>query len=253
MKDCYRGSAWRKLHLHRTTSLRRSWRQWASLPLQKSARPLGKKRLLLQRMTRFFKRCSTVNVKTLPFFVKLAFGLSQRPSVHGRSASSIYRAGVSSRSRLATSARQRAVGLLQGDRPSTCRTSSAVRSYAKQSWHRWGTSLSSGTFRKLNLEYLRGFRITKICSTSSALAVTLMPRSVLRCSTYPAFQKKAILILGSLQSQRCSAVGMGLAGHLSLPNFSLDSLEHRPYATTWPLRRSSGSRLTKRRSSSTGT
>jgi len=193
----------------------------------------------LQKMTRYFRRCSTVNVKTLPFFVKRVFGLSLQPRERVPNASWTSQAGGRSRYRLAITARQRVAGLLPRAAPSTCKTSSEVRSYAKQSWHRWGTSLSLGTFRKLSREYLHGLRITKICSTSSALAVTLMPRSVLRCLAYPAFQKKAIQTLDSLQSRRYLAAGMVWGGRLSLPSFSLDSLAHLPYATTKRLQRSS--------------
>jgi len=202
VKDCYRGSASRRLHWRRTQSLRRYSYSWASHPLRKSARPRGRRRLLLQKMTRYFKRCSTVNVKTSHFFARRVYALSQRPSVLVRKGSLISRAGARSRYRLATTAQRRAAGLRPRGQPSTCKTSSEVRSYAKQSWHRWGTSLSLGTFRKLNREYWRGWRITKICSTSSVLAVTLMPLSALRCSVYPAFQKKRIQTCGSLQSRR---------------------------------------------------
>ena len=195
--------------------------------------------MLSQRMMRYFKRCLTVNVKMLPFFARRVYALSLQPSVRVRSGSWTYRAGARSRYRLAITAQQRVAGLRPRAAPSTCKTSSEVRSYAKQSWHRWGTSLSLGTFRKLNREYWRGLRITKICSTSSVLAVTLMPLSVLKCSTYRDFQKKAILTLGSLQSRRSLAAGTGSVGRLSLPSFSLASLALLPYATTKRLQRSS--------------
>ena len=238
MKVYLRNSASKKLHLRRIQSLRKSLLSWASLPLQKSARPLGRRRLLLQKMTRYFKRCSTVNVKTWHFFAKRVYALSLQPSARVRSGSWTSRAGARSRYRLAITAQQRVAGLRPRAAPSTCKTSSEVRSCAKQSWHRWGASLWSGTFHKLNRESSRGLLITKICSTSSGLAVTLMPRSVLRCSTYPAFQKKVIQTLDNLRSRHCLAVGTGLVGRLSLPSFSLDSLALLPYATTKRLQRS---------------
>ena len=247
MRACLKSWESKRLSLRQMLSLHSCLRRLGYQPRPRSVKPRAKKRTLWLKMTPYSKRCLTVSARMLPSFVRRVCELSPRRNEPALSGFWTSLSGAHCLYHLATTGPSPVAGPQQRVAPSTCKTSSEVRSYAKRSWHRWGTSLSSGTFRRLNREYSRGLRITKICSTSSGLAVTLMPRSVLRCSTYRAFQKKVIQTLDSLQSRRCSAAGTGLAGRLSLPNFSLDSLAHRPFATTRTSPKSWGS--TRRTSS----
>ena len=76
MKHYYRSWAWTKLHWRRTRSLLHYLRNsmWFRQPRQ--VRRLGKKHLPSLKAMPYFKRYSTVNVKTLPFYVKRVFGLN---------------------------------------------------------------------------------------------------------------------------------------------------------------------------------
>ena len=239
MKHYYKGSAWRKLRLRRTRSLRKPSLRWASNPQLKSLRPQVKRRLLLQRTMRYFKRSSMVNARTLPSFVKRAFGLSPQLSVPVHNASSTSVSAVRYLSPSPTMVPRRGDGLRPKARQSTCKTSSEARSYAKQLWLPKVISLSWAISRRLNREYLRGFRITKICSRSSGQAVILTPRLVRRCLTYPDLVRNRTQTYGSLQKVRSWVAAMGLVGRHLQRNCLSDFLVHRPLGTRKTSQRSS--------------
>ena len=213
MKHYYRPSAWKKLSSRRIQSLLNSYKNSVWLPQRKSVKQQGNKRLLWLRTTPYSKRFSTVNVKTLPFYVKRVYGLSQPRSAQGRRGSwtlvseavYLFRCHITERSRVA--------GRQQKARPSTCKTSNVAHSYAKRLWLPKGTNSLWGISRKLNRASSRGLVITKTCLTSSRLVVTLMPRSAHRCLTYPTSLKKAIPILGSLRRARSWVAGTDWGGH----------------------------------------
>ena len=212
MKPYYKSSASKKLRSRRIQSLLPYLKRSGLLPPLRSARQQAKQRLRLRRTMRCSKRSSTVNVKTLPFFVKRVFGLSQQPNAHVPSVSSTSLVGVIFRSRLVTMARYLAVGQRAKEAQSTCKTSSEVRSYAKQLWLPKAMNSSSVTSRKLSREYSRGLRITRTCLTSSALGVTLTPHLERRCLTYRGSPKTLIQTYANLQSRRFSGAAMVLAG-----------------------------------------
>ena len=252
VKHYYRSSAWTKLHWRRILSLQNYLKPSVWFPQQRLVKLPGKKHSRWLRMMPSFRHCSTVNVKTLPYFVKRVSGLSPRPSVREHSDSLTSVAEVRYPFRYRIMVRKQAGGPQAKARPSTCKTSSEVRSYAKRLWLPMATNSSSAIYRRLSHEFSHGFQTTQTCWTSSGPAVILMPRSVRRCSTYPALVKSLTLTFGSLRRARCLAADTVLAGRLLLLNSSRDSLGRRRNATTWGLRRSWGSPSKRRRSSLTG-
>ena len=243
MKVYSRSSAWKKLNSRRIQSLRPYLSRLGYLPQPKSARPLASKRLPSPRTTRYFKHYSTVSEKTLPFFVRLAFGLNQRQSGQERSASLTFPDEVRFLSRLATMALSQGAGQQPRALPSTCKTSSAVRSYAKLSWLPRDTNSSLAIFPKSSRVSLRGLRITATSLTSSGQDKTPTLRLARRCSAYPALQKSRTPIFAKVQSPLCWAQDMVWAGpHSRRSSWSASSVR-RLSATTRPLRRSWVSRL----------
>ncbi len=242
----YKSLALRKLRLRRIKSLQPYLTRLGWLSPQRPVSSRGKKHSLWQRTMRCSKHSSTVNVKMLPSFVKRVFGLSpqQNERVHNASSTSVD--VVRSLFRLRITALQRGVGRRAKARPSICKTSSEVRSYAKRLWLPKVASLSSVTSRKLSREYLRGFRITQRCLKSSGQEVTLTQRSVLKCLTYPDLIRNRTLIYGSLQRARSWVADMAWVGRHSPRNYSRASLVLRLSGTTWRSQRNSA--LLKRRS-----
>ena len=235
MKDYYKGSAYRKLRSRRTRSLLPYLSRSGLLPRRKLVRLQASPRSHWPRMMPSSKRSSMVNVKTLPSFVKHAFGLSPRLNAQEPKGflTSLSEANFLYRYRI--TALSRDVGLLRKAQQSTCKTSSEAVSYAKQLWLPKGTVWSSVTSHKLNREFSRGFRITTRCLTSSGQVVTLTPRSALRCLTYPDLLRSLIPTSGSLRRVRSWAAGMDSGGRRSRPSFLWGSLARRLNATTKPL------------------
>ena len=237
MKPYYKNLAWKKLRWHRTRSLLHYLRNsmWFRQPRQ--VRRLGSKRLHSLKTMPYFKRYSIVNVKTLPYFVKRVFGLNLQPSAPVLSGSLISANAVPFPYLSPTTGRRLAGGQQAKARPSTCKTSSEDRSYAKRLWLQRGINSSSGISRRLNREYLHGFQITQTCLTSSRLEATLTPRSVRRCLTYPDLVRKATLTYGSLRRAHCSVAVMGWGGQRSRHNFSRDFWGRHRNGTIWALQR----------------
>jgi hypothetical protein len=77
VKDYYKGSAWKMLSWRRTQSLLNYLQNsvWFRQPRQ--VRRQAKTTLALAKNDALFQRCSTVNVKTLPYFVKRVLKLNQ--------------------------------------------------------------------------------------------------------------------------------------------------------------------------------
>ena len=225
MKVYYKGLAFRKLRSRRTRSLLPYLSRSGLVPQRKSVKLPASKRSHWPRTMPSSKRSSMVNVKTLPSFVKHAFGLSQRLNVQGHSDSwtSLSEANFLYRYRI--TALSRVGGRQQKVQQSTCKTSSEAVSYAKQLWLPKAINLSLGIYRKLNREYSRGWVTTKICSTSSGQAVTLTRRLERRCLTYPASVKILIQTLDNLQRAPCLVADMALAGRPLLRSYLLASLE----------------------------
>ena len=232
MKDSYKSWAWIRLSLRRTRSLLRYSKNSVYPHQRRSARLLGRKRLRLLRTTPFFKPYLTATTKMSDFFAKPDSKSSQPPSVPGHSGSWTSQAGARCRYRLATMGPSRGAGQRAKALPSTCRTSSAGRSYAKQLWLPRAISWSWGTYRRLSREYSRGFVTTKICWTSSGQVRTLTPRSVRRCLAYPALLRTATRTYGSLQRARCWVVATASDGPHLRHNFLSASLGRPLYATT---------------------
>ena len=235
MKDYYKDSAYRRLNSRRTRSLQTYLKASGLLPRLRSVKLPAKRRTLLQRMTPSSKRCSTVNVKMLPSFVKHALKLNPQPSAHAHNASLTSVSAASYQFRYRITVLSRAAGRQPRAVPSTCKTSSVEVSYAKRLWLPKGTVWSSVTYHKLNREFLRGFRITTRCLTSSGQVVTLTPRSALRCLTYPDLLKSLTPTCGSLRRVHSWAAGMDSGGHRSRPSFLWGSLVRHLYGTKKPL------------------
>ena len=227
------------LHLRQTNSSPKSCADSACPRPTRKAKRLANRRLLLRRMTRFFKRCSTGTTRTLPLFVRLALKSSPPRSVRGRSGFWTSPSVADCLYRSHTTARSQAGGQRQRAAPSTCRTSSEDRSCAKLLWLPKGTNWSSAICHRLNREFLRGWLITRTCYSSSGKAVILTQRSALRCSTYRALQKSHTLISGSRRSPRFWAVVTDWAGLHSPPSYSWVSSVRRLNAMTKTSQRSS--------------
>ena len=234
----YKGSAWRKLRSRRIQSLRPYLTRLGWLSPPKSVKLLASKRLPWLRTMRCSKRYSTVNVKMLPSFVRRAFGLNLPPSAQGLRDSSTLVNAVPYQFLSPTTVRRRVVGRQPKARPSTCKTSSVVHSYAKRLWLPKVASLSLVTYRRLNREYSRGFRITQRCLKSSGQEVTLTQRSVRRCLTYPDLVRNRTQIYGSLRRARSWVADTVWAGLHLRPNSLLASLVLRQSGTTWLSRKS---------------
>ena len=213
--------------LHPINSLPKSYVRSGCRHLTRKAKRLANRRLLLQRMTRFFKRCSTGTTRMLPLFVRLALKSSPPRSVRGRSGFWTSPSVADCLYRSHTTAQSQDAGRQPKAAPSTCRTSSVGPSCVKQLWLPRTTSLSLATSPRLSREYSRGWRTTKTCSSSSGRAVTLTLRSALRCSTFPDLLKKAIPTYGSLRKARCLAAVTDLDGPRLQPSFWLVSSVRR--------------------------
>jgi len=124
VKDYYKGSAYRKLRSRRTRSLLPYLKASGLLPRRKSVRLPASKRSHWRRMTPSSKRFSTVNVKTLPFFVRLAFGLNPQPSAHEPRGSSTFLSAERYLFLSRIMALSRVAGRRRKVQQSTCKTSS---------------------------------------------------------------------------------------------------------------------------------
>ena len=243
MKDFYRGSAWRRLNWLQTRSLLPYFNRSGWNPRRKQVKLPGKRHSHWRKMTPSSKRSSMVNVKTLPFFVKRVFGLNLPPSVLEHSVSSTSASVAHSQFRFRTMVLSQGAGQRLKEVPSTCRTSSEAASCAKRLWLPKTINSSSVIYHRLSREYSRGYRTTTRCWTSSGQVLTLMPRSVRRCLTYPALLKTLIPIFGSLRRAHSSAAVMALDGPRSRRNSWLGSWARRQSGTTKRLQRSLGSML----------
>ena len=231
MKRYYNVLTSMSLSWRQTLSLRRFLQTLALHPRQKSVRPQANKRLPWQKTMRSSKPSSMVQTKMLRSFAKRVSKLNPPPSVQGLRDSLTLVNAAPYQSLSPTTVRRLGDGRQLRGPPSTCKTSSAVRSYVKQLWLPRGINSSLATYRRLNRECLHGYQITQICSTSSALGVTLTPRSALKCLTYQGLPKSLIQTCANLQSQRYSGAAMVLAGRPLRRSFLRGSLGLPQFAT----------------------
>ena len=101
MKDYLRSLTWRRLNSRRIQSLLPYLIRSGFLPRRKPVRLPGKKHWRLLKTTRSSRRYSTVNVRTLPFFVRHVFGLNRPQNEHAPRDSLTFRNGATFRFRLA--------------------------------------------------------------------------------------------------------------------------------------------------------
>ena len=205
---------------------------------QRLAKPLASRHLRWQRMMRSSNSYSTVPSKKSNYFVRLVLKLSQQLSARERHASMRLVSEESYPYLCRITGRRLGVGQRARVRQSTCKTSSEVHSYAKRLWLPKGKVWSSETSHKLNREYSRGFRITQRCLTSFGQVVTLMPRSVRRCLTFPDLLRNRTLTYGSLQKARSWVVATGWAGLRLRRSYLRASLVLSRSCTTRRLQRS---------------
>ena len=231
MNHYYNGSAWTRLYWHRTLNLQKHWKRSAYQRRARSVRQPARAPLLSLRMTLCFRRCSTETMRTLRIYAKQGSKSNQLQNVRVLSGSSTSASVERCRSRSAITGPARGGGRPAKAAPSTCRTSNEDRSYAKRSWLPKAARWSLGTYLRLSREFSRGFRITKICSTSSREVVTLTRPSGRRCSISRALRKSLIPTFASLRSQLyldAGTVSVGL--RLPLSYSSVSSVLH-PCAT----------------------
>ena len=144
---------------------------------------------------------------------------------------------------------RRADGLPPKVRPSTCKTSSVARSYARRSWLRKGISLLWEIYRRSSPVFSRGLQTMRSCYASSSQVATRMHSSALRCSTSRVLQKSRTPTFGSRLNQLSWGPVMAWVGRRLQHSCLSAFLVRRLYGTSASSRRPWGSRRKMLRSS----